>query len=117
MIFLFLLQPPLSHTPNYHPPLFNINNAMFRSAFSKALSMQLCKSSVQSTVKSRAFNTCAVKAIHTTTNTRPLSARLIQPTLIRHFATVPESVVVKQASTQEGLDITERAIKVRMRFY
>lgn len=90
---------------------------MFRSAFSKALSMQLCKSSVQSTVKSRAFNTCAVKAIHTTTNTRPLSARLIQPTLIRHFATVPESVVVKQASTQEGLDITERAIKVRMRFY
>lgn len=88
---------------------------MFRSAFSKALSMQLCKSSMQSTIKSRALNTCAVKAINTTTtlNAKPLSARLIQPTLSRHFATVPDSVVVKPASTQEGLDITERAVKVR----
>ncbi|CAO0790641.1 unnamed protein product [Mucor circinelloides] len=86
---------------------------MFRSAFSKALSMQLCKSSMQSTIKSRALNTCAVKAINTTTtlNAKPLSARLIQPTLSRHFATVPDSVVVKPASTQEGLDITERAVK------
>lgn len=86
---------------------------MFRSAFSKALSMQLCKSSVQSTLKRRALNTCAVQSINTTTTTttRKLPLRFIQPT-IRHFVTVPESVVVKAASTQEGLDITERAVKV-----
>lgn len=88
---------------------------MFRSAFSKALSMQLCKLSVQSTLKRRALSTCAVQSINTitatTTTTRKLPLRFIQPT-IRHFVTVPESVVVKAASTQEGLDITERAVKV-----
>lgn len=89
---------------------------MFRSAFSKALSMQLCKLSVQSTLKRRALSTCAVQPINTTTTTittttRKLPLRFIQPT-IRHFVTVPESVVVKAASTQEGLDITERAVKV-----
>lgn len=83
---------------------------MFRNAFSKAISLQLCKSSVQSTLKRRALNTCAVQFINITT-TRKLPLKFIQPT-IRHFATIPESVVVKAASTQEGLDITERAVKV-----
>ncbi|KAG2209311.1 hypothetical protein INT46_003980 [Mucor plumbeus] len=82
---------------------------MFRNAFSKAISLQLCKSSVQSTLKRRALNTCAVQFINITT-TRKLPLKFIQPT-IRHFATIPESVVVKAASTQEGLDITERAVK------
>lgn len=32
---------------------------------------------------------------------------------IRLFATIPESVIIKTASAQNGLDITERAVKVR----
>jgi hypothetical protein len=85
---------------------------MFRSAFSKALALQLSRSAAHAS-KKRAFNTCAVTA-------RPLKVAPFpryHTSFKRTFASVPESVTVKPASTENGIDITEKAVKVDMLIY
>jgi hypothetical protein len=84
---------------------------MFRSAFSKALTLQLNKSAAHA-CKKRVLSTCAV----TTRSLKFTPCQHYHNTFKRAFASVPESVVIKSASTKNGIDITERAVKVLMMY-
>lgn len=81
---------------------------MFRNAFSKALTLQLRKSASHASKKG-ALSTCAA-------TTRAFKSTPCQRypihTFKRMFASMPESVVIKSASTENGIDITEKAVKV-----
>ncbi|KAG2195980.1 hypothetical protein INT47_011485 [Mucor saturninus] len=76
---------------------------MFRKAFSKALLLQLNKSACHS-VQPRPLRTPVLRSLQQCQNNFTSYG-------VRTFATIPSSAVVKQASTENGIDISERAIK------
>lgn len=84
---------------------------MFKRSFSKALTLQLSKAPCQVNNR-RAISTAIVPLV--TKN------RWIQPFKscqhnVRFFATIPSSVITKQASTENGIDISEKAVKVSLK--
>lgn len=78
---------------------------MFRKAFSKALLLQLNKSACHA-VQPRPLRIPVLRSL------QPCQNYLAQHG-VRTFATIPSTAVVKPASTENGIDISERAIKVK----
>lgn len=79
---------------------------MFRKSFSKALFLQLNKSACHAIKPRTSFTTSRVN-IH-----RIITCQNYNQYGIRTFATIPSSAVIKQASTENGIDLSERAVKV-----
>jgi hypothetical protein len=82
---------------------------MFRRSFSKALALQLSKAPCQVNNR-RAISTSIVPLVKTHRWIQPFTSCQYNNT--RFFATIPNSVVTKQASTENGIDISEKAVKV-----